>query len=1688
MSTQKRFEIGVDYEGVSPRHLQVNEEVIFSNEEASRIFMPECGSFYVEHLIIKDNATGRELDLAIDYDVFILDSKATKESGKQVCGMIVVKNPTVSGVLLDYQFVGGVHSSGYYILEQLMKMYPNGTSAIISFDEVLNKPDMYDPAYHTQHVSELFKTNDLLVWLERLRQGIHNRQNKMLENMYNQATTSINALYTKLENTNNRLTKEIADILKAISIQSDEYILTDSAENPAVKRGYGNWVMITNTILRGGPAGSFLIGSGALLAMGSEQIIRNCYIWYNKQDSSVNDSKVVLSSDKDTISEGESITFTLTTTNIANATKLEWFLEGIDNTDILNNATGIGIATVNDGVATVTLTAAKDRKTEGNETFVFRLRDYPKVAKNFTVLDSSVDRRITAINFLDNSNQIIENVTEDAKFKLRIATTGLIGQNIYLKWSTDVVHLATQPPTIVNITANVVDIALETIGNLTPNITRILEVIALESADEAVDNTTPKTTVYILDTSQELQANVVFLNETDLTVTNIDEDSEFKIKIRTNGGVGQKLKVTYSSNRPLAEFSGLVNEVTIAADNTALITARNIANYETATETEFLEVNIASSLDNKQLASGTLLLNDTTKNPNFIVNASKVKTGVGSIESVNEGEDFYLVFKVPGWVSATTPPILDVVLNFAGAPSLAARLTTPERLTNIRFGGDNNLDRVEWLSGDTLAIKLSAIADKAIYGNAVVSVKWKMVTATTYIDGPSINIIDTSKPTLTASWSSSATELTPITTVNEMQTDGGDNVCFLWLDVDGDGSTFNNLKLAIAANSMVGSADLIQIYPRNLTIAKGVNRHIVRVDILADFLTEGNELLVLEVNATNSSTNPLVTAMLTITDNSVSIPITYSRPVSTIYSNGNYSEWENVAITINLQPLAFATTLILTATNNDKIDGLTTGSFVIPANQSSYTITIAAKKIRHQNGNYAVGLTAKRMFLTKTVSPETLLTTNFTNDRLFPSIQALEIYSNSEGTIPTASLEEGGSYWVKAVIDKPLNNMLVVVGNSVNRAADIGEKAGTSRFNFPDNRKVLLKATETRLSVTTGLISLVVPPNRADNPMGLLLELTAKLDWGAGNSSLTDGASYVESLAVNNAEQRNLVKSWDIVDLSKTLAVTGSTSTVFNGSSVTSFNEGDDIYFNFLLTNPTVGDVYELVLDVINNQIATNRYSYHEFASRDIVITSTNQTSIVFRATLLKNYMTDGDRIGAVFLRNKTVGLNVKPLSFNVLDTTKDIGISTRWLNATNTAISSINEGSSFKLEVTLTNLPNDFPIRLTKPTGRSLTDFTVAPINVNQVQIGNKVVFEFTLSENFKVDINNLFGCTVEVVGLSVAQVVPNLVINDTSKAPIYSVNWFQGNNNVTSVSEGSTATVGVITRGVALDTVVSVTLSGVGVTAEDVVGGQLTKTSTLQALGSTGNASVRIDWQFANDFLTEGDETITATVRIAGVVVGTANILVVDTSLTAVTYAVYNTSDAQGNNKVTTINEGDTFYVVFEVANLVAAKSTTWQQAGNLGFGQGADTKFYVEPRGGNITLNNGKNIVKLTAPSNYETTGPATVEFDLLIDGNWIYSPNLTILDTYQRPQFNIVWSSNVEGTAPITSAEVGVDFFLVVLTKNILPEQQFELSYPTLDGVKVSDFAYGPHVGTNLTSITQYDPVTKNGRLAITFKLK
>ena len=905
----------------------------------------------------------------------------------------------------------------------------------------------------------------------------------------------------------------------------------------------------------------------------------------------------------------------------------------------------------------------------------------------------------------------------------------------------------------------------------------------------------------------------------------------------------------------------------------------------------------------------------------------------------------------------------------------------------------------------------------------------------------------------------------------------------MWLEVDGDGSTFSNLKLELDSSTVANINDLIQTYPQSLSIVKGKNSHVIRVDILADFLSEGNERLALKVTADGFS-SPLVVAALTINDNSVHIPITYTVSPSTIATSGRHSEWEDITVTINLQPLAFATTLVLGATNTDKVDGLVPGSYNIPANQSSFTLTISAKKIRHTNGSYQVSITATRKLGTKTVSNLATQNINFINDRLPAAIKSFTIL---KGGSSASKLTEGESYILKVDINRPMDNMLIVFGNTVSTTTDSGIKAGTNRHTFTQNRKVALKnATESRdtISATVDLSLLV---DRLTNPANLQMEFAVKLDWSTANSTLQVGSSYTESLVVVNSSQLYMVKALPVEDASKTAVITG----VANPTAV---DEGATINFNFSITNPTIGDIYELVLDAAS-AVKTNRFTTHQFSSRDIAITNNVSQNLQFTAQVLENFFTDSGNTGKVNLRNKTTGEEVASLNFTINDTSKSPALTSRWTDASGNTITSANEGTEFRLEVTTTNLPATFPIRLINPTGRALTEFDFNDINSNVIPVNGKAVFRFGLKENFKIDSANTFGVTAEVVGLPIAVNinVPPLTLNDTSKAPTYNINWLDlEGNNITQANEGSYVELEVVARGVPVGASLSVALTGTGITASDLVGGALTKTTTFQALGSTGNVFASVNWNIANDVLTEGSETMVATVKINGTQVGTANLTIIDTSLTIPVYSAYFTSDAAGNNRITQANEGDTVYAVLEAANVAADFTTSWSTYGNTGGSNGDGTWKPFENLSGNINVKNGKNVLALNIPANYITTGNMISSIGFWIGAPinaQVMTPSLTINDVYKTPSFRgVVWSRNVEGTDPVSTLNPGEEIYLVVLTQNILSGQQFELSFPLMDGLTAADFDYGVFAGTSMTSITHFDVATGQGRLAIAVRLK
>jgi Ca2+-binding RTX toxin-like protein len=97
------------------------------------------------------------------------------------------------------------------------------------------------------------------------------------------------------------------------------------------------------------------------------------------------------------------------------------------------------------------------------------------------------------------------------------------------------------------------------------------------------------------------------------------------------------------------------------------------------------------------------------------------------------------------------------------------------------------------------------------------------------------------------------------------------------------------------------------------------------------------------------------------------------------------------------------------------------------------------------------------------------------------------------------------------------------------------------------------------------------------------------------------------------------------------------------------------------------------------------------------------------------------------------------------------------------------------------------------------------------------------------------------------------------------------------TSVNEGSAVTFTVATTNVAANTVLNYTLSGTGITTADMGGAALTGTTTVAANAANGTASFTVN--LTADQLTEGAETLTATVQGQ-----TASVTVNDTSNTPI------------------------------------------------------------------------------------------------------------------------------------------------------------------------------------------------------------
>lgn len=317
-------ELGADYTGSGYRHYQSGEHIILGNEDATRIFMPENGSFYLDSLIIKDVNTNRVMSIGVDYLVFGFDKVAAEKSGRDVRGIIHITNTEVSQVSLEYQFVGGLHRSGYHLLNSAILNDIKIGRKLVDWFDIMEKPEKFDVAYHRHHINDTIKVEGLIIVLNRIRDAlaIYKSRDGAFRNIYSQLQDMFNQLADRIERIKEDKKRDAEAKLNTLRQAEGEYIHTDNPDDPSTYKGYGNWARVDGFVLTPvSNTGRSFMNDLFLPKGGSSTPVRNTYIYRRIPERTDNLQRVTYRvSGGNTYSPGSNISISFEANFIGNIT------------------------------------------------------------------------------------------------------------------------------------------------------------------------------------------------------------------------------------------------------------------------------------------------------------------------------------------------------------------------------------------------------------------------------------------------------------------------------------------------------------------------------------------------------------------------------------------------------------------------------------------------------------------------------------------------------------------------------------------------------------------------------------------------------------------------------------------------------------------------------------------------------------------------------------------------------------------------------------------------------------------------------------------------------------------------------------------------------------------------------------------------------------------------------------------------------------------------------------------------------------------------------------------------------------------------------------------------------------------------------------------------------------------------
>lgn len=369
----------------------------------------------------------------------------------------------------------------------------------------------------------------------------------------------------------------------------------------------------------------------------------------------------------------------------------------------------------------------------------------------------------------------------------------------------------------------------------------------------------------------------------------------------------------------------------------------------------------------------------------------------------------------------------------------------------------------------------------------------------------------------------------------------------------------------------------------------------------------------------------------------------------------------------------------------------------------------------------------------------------------------------------------------------------------------------------------------------------------------------------------------------------------------------------------------------------------------------------------------------------------------------------------------------------------SFNEGETITIDIVGVNIPP-----LTQVTGNYVG------IPADNVKDGN-LYWQATLDAFGKASItletvvNSRTTGNVEIIVLpeQFATAAITLTMLDTSKTPIYNLFFSsdaQGLNIITRVNEGAVMYMNLIVTNPILNENLTLNYTAGSANQADFV------TPLPPTVVVPGNGIIRIRLDVKNDERAEGDEVFVVSVLPFGSIdlgaaKARAEIIIGDTSYQAAFNAVFST-DTNGTNRITEINEGQTFY-------LYATTSLPNGTVVNLEYGGTMLLDDYSE-RPTTAIVSDGTVVVGIATRADARTDGDKILGLSIKrTNGVTLANLSLIVRDTSQAPETTIYFTDTNGGTNVVTDFNEGQTIFITINTRNVENGTYLDLSY-MMDG--------------------------------------